>query len=58
MSSTGEIDILIPTYRRPAALAVTLTSLCAQTYRGFRVVVSDQTEDGAGDRVSDHERAR
>lgn len=39
------IDILIPTYRRAAALAVTLTSLCAQTYRDFRVVVSDQTED-------------
>ncbi|MBD2460891.1 glycosyltransferase family 2 protein [Oscillatoria sp. FACHB-1407] len=41
------IDILIPTYCRPAALAVTLTSLCAQTYRDFRVVVSDQTEDGS-----------
>jgi GT2 family glycosyltransferase len=39
------IDILIPTYRRAAALAVTLTSLCAQTYRDFRVVISDQTED-------------
>jgi len=39
------IDILIPTYRRPAALAVTLTSLIAQTYRDFRIVISDQTED-------------
>lgn len=39
------IDILIPTYRRPGALAVTLTSLIAQTYRNFRVVISDQTED-------------
>jgi glycosyltransferase involved in cell wall biosynthesis len=39
------VDILIPTYRRPAALAVTLTSLCAQTCRDFRVIVSDQTED-------------
>jgi GT2 family glycosyltransferase len=39
------IDILIPTYCRAAALAVTLTSLCAQTYRDFRVVVSDQTEN-------------
>jgi glycosyltransferase involved in cell wall biosynthesis len=39
------VDILIPTYRRPAALAVTLTSLVAQTYRNFRVVISDQTED-------------
>lgn len=40
-----ELDILIPTYRRPAALAVTLTSLIAQTYRNFRIVISDQTED-------------
>lgn len=39
------LDVLIPTYRRPAALAVTLTSLSAQTLRGFRVVISDQTED-------------
>jgi GT2 family glycosyltransferase len=39
------IDILIPTYRRPTALAVTLTSLIAQTYRDFRVVICDQTED-------------
>lgn len=39
------VDILIPTYRRPAALAVTLTSLCAQTYRDFRLIISDQTEE-------------
>ncbi|KAF3885357.1 MULTISPECIES: glycosyltransferase family 2 protein [Nostocales] len=39
------VDILIPTYCRPTALAVTLTSLIAQTYRDFRVVISDQTED-------------
>lgn len=38
------LDILIPTYDRPAALAVTLTSLCAQTYRNFRIIISDQTE--------------
>ena len=44
MSAT--IDILIPTYRRPTALAVTLTSLVAQTCRDFRLVISDQTEDG------------
>lgn len=42
MSAT--IDVLIPTYCRPAALAVTLTSLCAQTYRDFRVVISDQSD--------------
>ena len=41
------LDILIPTYNRPAALAVTLTSLCAQTYRDFKVIVSDQTENGS-----------
>lgn len=39
------IDILIPTYNRPAALAVTLTSLCAQTYSNFCVIISDQTAD-------------
>nr|RNJ69168.1 MAG: glycosyltransferase family 2 protein [Leptolyngbya sp. IPPAS B-1204] len=38
------IDILIPTYCRPAALAVTLTSLCSQTYRDFRVIISDQSD--------------
>lgn len=41
------VDVLIPTYRRPAALAVTLTSLAAQDVRDFRVVVSDQSEDAA-----------
>lgn len=39
------IDLLIPTFCRPAALAATLTSLCAQTYRDFHVIISDQTED-------------
>lgn len=38
------LNILIPTYSRPAALAVTLTSLCAQTYPDFDVIISDQTE--------------
>ncbi len=38
------VDILIPTCNRPAALAVTLTSLIAQTYRDFRLIISDQTE--------------
>ena len=37
--------MLIPTFNRPAALAVTLTSLCSQTFTDFRVIVSDQTED-------------
>jgi glycosyltransferase involved in cell wall biosynthesis len=39
------LDVLIPTYRRPGALAVTLAGLGAQTYPHFRVVISDQTED-------------
>ncbi|MFB3818425.1 MAG: glycosyltransferase family 9 protein [Candidatus Methylomirabilales bacterium] len=42
--AAAAVDVLIPTYRRPAALAITLTSLCAQTFRDFRVVISDQTE--------------
>lgn len=42
---TATVDILIPTYCRPAALAIALTSLCAQSFRNFRVVISDQTED-------------
>ena len=37
------VDILIPTYNRPAALAITIASLVSQTYRDFRVVISDQT---------------
>lgn len=39
------MDVLIPTYRRPAALAVTLMGLLGQDHRPLRVVVSDQTED-------------
>ncbi len=42
------VDVLIPTFNRAAALAVTLTSLAAQTTRDFRVVVSDQTESTGG----------
>ena len=39
------VNVLIPTFNRPAALAVTLTSLTAQTFRGFRVTIADQTEE-------------
>lgn len=39
-----DLEVLIPTCNRPAALAVTLTSLCSQTYPRFRVIISDQTE--------------
>lgn len=38
------VDVLIPTCNRPAALAVTLTSLCSQSCRDFDVIVSDQSE--------------
>lgn len=37
------IDVLIPTYDRLKALAVTLTSLCFQTERNFNIIVSDQS---------------
>ncbi|HZP43134.1 MAG TPA: glycosyltransferase family A protein [Candidatus Binatia bacterium] len=40
------LDVLIPTCRRPAALAVTLAALVGQRDVAFRVVVADQTEDG------------
>jgi len=40
----SRLDVLMPTFERPAALAVTLTSLVAQTLPRFRVVVSDQSE--------------
>jgi glycosyltransferase involved in cell wall biosynthesis len=39
------IDVLIPTYNRPAALAVTLACLTAQTNRQFNVLISDQSDD-------------
>jgi GT2 family glycosyltransferase len=40
----ADVDVLVPTFARPAALAVTLTSLLAQSGVRLRVVVSDQTE--------------
>lgn len=40
------VDVLIPTCRRPAALAVTLAGIAAQGHGRLRVVVSDQTPDG------------
>lgn len=43
------VDVLIPTYRRPAALAATLATVACQTITDLRVVVSDQTEEpGSG----------
>jgi GT2 family glycosyltransferase len=43
-TETPLVDVLIPTCDRPEALAVTLTSLAAQTLPAFRVVISDQSE--------------
>ena len=43
MSPAAAVDILIPTYRRPAALAVTLAGLVGQTARDLRIVVSSQS---------------
>lgn len=43
--SVPAVDVLVPTYRRPAALAVTLAGLAAQDHPTFRVVVSDQSPD-------------
>ena len=40
------VDVLIPTCGRKTGLAVTLTSLYCQSFRDFRVTVSDQTRDG------------
>jgi len=39
------LDVLIPTFGRPAALAVTLTCLAGQSYPAMRVVASDQSEE-------------
>jgi GT2 family glycosyltransferase len=38
------VDVLIPTYYRQAALALTLSGLVSQSFRDFNVIVSDQTE--------------
>jgi glycosyltransferase involved in cell wall biosynthesis len=39
-----KVTVLIPTFNRVTSLAITLTSLCAQTYKDFDVVISDQTD--------------
>ncbi len=43
--STPPVDVLVPTYARPHALAVTLSGLAAQTLSSFRVLVSDQSPE-------------
>jgi GT2 family glycosyltransferase len=44
-SGVPAVDVLIPTFRRPTALAVTLASLVGQTHPAFRVVVSSQSPE-------------
>ncbi|HEX7026251.1 MAG TPA: glycosyltransferase family A protein [Gammaproteobacteria bacterium] len=44
-----KVSVLIPTYNRHHALAVTLTSLCFQDYTDFDVIVSDQSEKDCHD---------
>ena len=39
------LDVLVPCCGRPAALAVVLAGLAAQTVRDFRLVLSDQSPD-------------
>ncbi len=41
----AEVSVLIPTYNRLTALAVTLTSLSLQTFKDFSVIISDQSEN-------------
>ncbi len=40
-----DVDVVVPTFRRPEALAVTLAGLAGQTRLPARVVVADQTPD-------------
>ncbi|HET6528306.1 MAG TPA: glycosyltransferase family A protein, partial [Balneolaceae bacterium] len=42
-----KVTVLIPTYNRSDALAVTLTCLCFQSFKEFDVVVSDQSDEAA-----------
>jgi glycosyltransferase involved in cell wall biosynthesis len=39
------IDVLIPTYRRKTGLSIVLTALLGQSFKDFRVIVSDQTPE-------------
>lgn len=40
-----KVTVLIPTFNRTNALAITLTSLCFQSYKGFDVLISDQSDN-------------
>jgi glycosyltransferase involved in cell wall biosynthesis len=43
------ITILIPTYHRPEALSILLTSLYFQTEKEFKIIISDQSEDNCNE---------
>jgi GT2 family glycosyltransferase len=45
MDTPKAINILIPTYKRLKALAVTLTSLYYQIESSFDIIISDQSPD-------------
>jgi GT2 family glycosyltransferase len=45
-----KINVLIPTYKRTCALAVTLTSLAFQTEKSFDIIISDQTPDDSNEK--------
>lgn len=52
------VDVLIPTAGRVAELAVTLAGLASQDEPGFRVVVSDQSDQEASSRAAVQAMAR
>lgn len=43
--SPADLDILVPSYRRPAELAVTLAGLAGQSDADFGVVIADQSSE-------------
>lgn len=47
MNDDAGIDVLIPTCGRPAALAVALMALAAQTFAPMRVIISDQSAEAS-----------
>lgn len=49
MLDASDLDVLVPTRDRPAALSVTLAGLAAQTVTGARVVISDQSATSVQD---------
>lgn len=54
MKDGAVIDVLIPTYERPAALALTLTSLAFKARMPARIIVADQSQRP----VSEHDEVQ